>query len=217
MLDNELIEQFGALPVIPSMTGGDAVFTAAEKSLINEIHQLLFGKPVKTCSCNHRFSDAAIEINTVLKVKFRNMENNIKSKKYMLKAGIIIWLESDAYNRHTITDAVAEKYLKLHPDAKEREFDVVPEDKPKDDAPKAKRGKKADTPKDDAPKAKRGKKADTPKDDAPKTDNAEGENGEGSAEGDSASGENKDGEGEADGKASDGDSAVRVDTDPEDE
>ena len=201
MLDNELIEQFGALPVIPSMTGGDAVFTAAEKSLINEIHQLLFGKPVKTCSCNHRFSDAAIEINTVLKVKFRNMENNIKSKKYMLKAGIIIWLESDAYNRHTITDAVAEKYLKLHPDAKEREFDVVPEDKPKDDAPKAKRGKKADTPKDDAPK----------------TDNAEGENGEGSAEGDSASGENKDGEGEADGKASDGDSAVRVDTDPEDE
>lgn len=201
MLDNELIEQFGTLPVIPSMTGGDAVFTAAEKSLINEIHQLLFGKPVKTCSCNHRFSDAAIEINTVLKVKFRNMENNIKSKKYMLKAGIIIWLESDAYNRHTITDAIAEKYLKLHPDAKEREFDVVPEDKPKDDAPKAKRGKKADTPKDDAPK----------------TDNAEGENGEGSAEGDSASGENKDGEGEADGEASDGDSAVRVDTDPEDE
>lgn len=201
MLDNELIEQFGTLPVIPSMTGGDAVFTAAEKSLINEIHQLLFGKPVKTCSCNHRFSDAAIEINTVLKVKFKNMENNIKSKKYMLKAGIIIWLGSDAYNRHTITDAVAEKYLKLHPDAKEREFDVVPEDKPKDDAPKAKRGKKADTPKDDAPK----------------TDNAEGENGEGSAEGDSASGENKDDEGEADGEASDGDSAVRVDTDPEDE
>lgn len=185
MLDNELIEQFGALPVIPSMTGGDAVFTAAEKSLIKEIHQLLFGKPVKTCSCNHIFSDAAIEINTVLKVKFRNMENNIKSKKYMLKAGIIIWLGSDAYNRHTITDAVAEKYLKLHPDAKEREFDVVPEDKPKDDATN--------------------------------TDNAEGENGEGSAEGDRASGENKDGEGEADGEASDGDSAVRVDTDPEDE
>ena len=196
MLDNELIEQFGTLPVIPSMTGGDAVFTAAEKSLINEIHQLLFGKPVKTCSCNHRFSDAAIEINTVLKVKFKNMENNIKSKKYMLKAGIIIWLGSDAYNRHTITDAIAEKYLKLHPDAKEREFDVVPEDKPKDDAPKAKPGKKADTPKDDAPK----------------TDNAEGESGEGEAEDD-----NENGEGESTGEASDDDKAVRVDTDPEDE
>lgn len=195
MLDNELIELFGALPVIPSMTGGDAVFTAAEKSLINEIHQLLFGKPVKTCSCNHRFSDAAIEINTVLKVKFKNMENNIKSKKYILKAGIIIWLGSDAYNRHTITDAVAEKYLKLHPDAKEREFDVVPEDTPKD-APKGKRGKKAD---------------DTPKD-APKTDNAKGESGEGDAKGD-----NENGEGESTGEASDDDKAVRVDTDPEDE
>ena len=207
MLDNELIEQFGALPVIPSMTGGDAVFSASEKELINKIHQLLFGKPVRTCTCNHKFSDAAIEINQVLKLKFTNTMEK-ESQKYILKAGIIIWLGCDAYNRHTITDEVAKKYLELHPDAAEREFDAIPTEEPKDDEkPKRKGGKKAEgkEPKDNTPKNDNGEGGDTePKDD---------EKGEGDGNGEEENKDNADGEGD---KAPE-DKAVRVDTDPEDD
>lgn len=206
MLDNELIEQFGALPVIPSMTGGDAVFSAAEKELIDKIHQLLFGKPVRTCTCNHKFSDAAIEINQVLKLKFTNTME--KSQKYILKAGIIIWLGCDAYNRHTITDEVAKKYLELHPDAAEREFDSIPTEEPKDDEkPKRKGGKKAEgkEPKDDAPKNDNGEGGDTDPEDDKK--------GEGDDNGEDKNKDNADGEGDKTPE----DKAVRVDTDPEDD
>lgn len=207
MLDNELIEQFGALPVIPSMTGGDAVFSASEKELINKIHQLLFGKPVRTCTCNHKFSDAAIEINQVLKLKFTNTMEK-ESQKYILKAGIIIWLGCDAYNRHTITDEVAKKYLELHPDAAEREFDAIPTEEPKDDEkPKRKGGKKAEDkePKDNAPKNDNGEGGDTDPEDDKK--------GEGDGNGEEENKDNADGEGD---KAPE-DKAVRVDTDPEDD
>jgi len=52
----------------------------------------------------------------------------MKEHKYMLKGGVVIWIGTDCYTRHNITDKVAKQYLKMHPDA-ENLFESIPEQK----------------------------------------------------------------------------------------
>ncbi len=55
----------------------------------------------------------------------------MKEHKYMLKGGVVIWIDTDCYTRHNITDKVAKQYLKMHPDA-ENLFESIPEQKEDD-------------------------------------------------------------------------------------
>ena len=131
-------ERLRALPVAQAVTGGDSAFTEADRQLIDEVYQQLFGKSVRKCSCKNRYSDALMEILSTLKIS-----RNMKEQKYRLKAGPVIWLDNDCYNRHNLTDEVAKEYLKLHPDAVNL-FEAIPEPEPEkaEEAPKAEETKK---------------------------------------------------------------------------
>lgn len=50
-----------------------------------------------------------------------------KEQKYILRPGVIIWIGTEAYSRHNLTDKVAKAYLKANPDARKK-FERVPED-----------------------------------------------------------------------------------------
>lgn len=50
-----------------------------------------------------------------------------KDQKYLLRAGVIIWIGTEAYSRHNLTDKIAKAYLKKHPEDRKK-FERVPED-----------------------------------------------------------------------------------------
>lgn len=101
--------------------GDDSVFTAEEKTMVARFYFEEFGEHLRDCGCHHRYSDAVMDIYHTLKSKGKMA----KEQKYMLKAGVIVWIGNDCYNRHSLTDELAEKYLNLHPDARSK-FDKVP-------------------------------------------------------------------------------------------
>lgn len=101
--------------------GDDSVFREQDRALISRLYLEEIGEPLRECSCKHRYSDAVIEIYHSLKTRGKMA----KEMKYQLKAGVLAWIGNDCYNRHTLTDELAEKYLKMHPDARDQ-FDRVP-------------------------------------------------------------------------------------------
>ena len=100
----------------------DSIYTDAQRAWIDRLRRQELGEPVRTCSCKDRYKDAVIELLTHLK-HTKTMQHE---RKYMLRRGIIIWMNNDAYSRHNLTDEVAEEYLKLHPDAASK-FERLPE------------------------------------------------------------------------------------------
>ena len=50
-----------------------------------------------------------------------------KNQQYLLRAGVIIWIGTEAYSRHNLTDKVAKAYLKANPEAVKK-FERVPEE-----------------------------------------------------------------------------------------
>ena len=50
-----------------------------------------------------------------------------KDQKYQLRPGVIIWVGTEAYSRHNLTDKVAKAYLKANPDAYKK-FEKLPEE-----------------------------------------------------------------------------------------
>lgn len=102
--------------------GGDSVFTEEDRAIIAALHLSELGEPLRNCSCKNLYTDAVIEIYHQLKMQ----KNMASSRKYQLKAGVIAWIGTECYNRHTLTDALAKKYLALHPDARNL-FDRIPE------------------------------------------------------------------------------------------
>lgn len=122
-MNSELIKRIQSLPVAQAMSAGDSAFSEDDRRLIEEESKAILGKNVRECSCNHRYSDALLEIISKLK-----LSRNMKEHKYMLKGGVVIWIGTDCYTRHNITDKVAKQYLKMHPDA-ENLFESIPEQK----------------------------------------------------------------------------------------
>lgn len=50
-----------------------------------------------------------------------------KDQKYILRPGVIIWIGTEAYSRHNLTDKVAKAYLKANPEAVKK-FERLPEE-----------------------------------------------------------------------------------------
>lgn len=125
-MNSELIKRIQSLRVEQAMSVGDSAFSEDDRRLIEEASRAILGKNVRECSCNHRYSDALLEIISKLK-----LSRNMKEHKYMLKGGVVIWIGTDCYTRHNITDKVAKRYLKMHPDA-ENLFESIPEQEKKD-------------------------------------------------------------------------------------
>lgn len=123
---DESLKSVLSLPAAKAAAEGDSAFSEDDRRLIEEASRAILGKNVRECSCKNRYSDALLEIISTLK-----LSRKMKEHKYMLKGGVVIWIGTDCYTRHNITDKVAKQYLKMHPDA-EKLFESIPEQKEKD-------------------------------------------------------------------------------------
>lgn len=103
--------------------GDDSVFSKEDRQIIEAIHLEETGMKVRVCNCKDRYTDAVI----VLFQKLKRLQTMAKDQKYLLRPGVIIWIGTEAYSRHNLTDKVAKAYLKANPDAKKK-FERVPED-----------------------------------------------------------------------------------------
>lgn len=92
--------------------GDDSVFSAQQKGWISKLHKSEFGEPVRECGCKNKYTDAVILLYAELCRKGQTSEES----KYVLRRGTIIWIGTDCYSYHNITDAVAQQYLAAHPD-----------------------------------------------------------------------------------------------------
>lgn len=123
---DESLNSVLSLPAAKAAAEGDSAFSEDDRRLIEEASRAILGKNVRECSCKNRYSDALLEIISTLK-----LSRKMKEHKYMLKGGVVIWIGTDCYTRHNITDKVAKQYLKMHPDA-ENLFESIPEQKEED-------------------------------------------------------------------------------------
>lgn len=103
--------------------GDDSVFSNDDREIIEELHKEEFGKPVRDCGCRDRYADAVI----VLYQKLKRTKTMAKDQQYILRPGILIWVGTDAYSRHNLTDKVAKAYLKAHPEARDQ-FEKAPKE-----------------------------------------------------------------------------------------
>ena len=118
----EAMKQMKRLRSLLVAGGDDSVFSNEDKALIEELYLSECGKKVRQCNCRDRYTDALFEIHSKLKTK-KIMANE---QKYQLRAGVIIWIGTEAYSRHNITDEIAAAYLKTHPEDR-RKFERVPD------------------------------------------------------------------------------------------
>lgn len=119
----EAMTQLTRLRSLIAAGGDDSVYSPDDRRIIEEIHLEEFGKKVRDCGCNDRYRDAVIE----LYIKLKRSQTMAKDQKYMLRPGVIIWIGTEAYSRHNLTDKVAKAYLKANPDARKK-FERLPED-----------------------------------------------------------------------------------------
>lgn len=124
-MDELTLQRINLLPRAQALSAGDSVFSDEERQFIAEIYKSLLGKDIPNCSCRNRFTDALIEICSTFKIKL-----NMSKCQYQLLAGVIIWLGTECYSNHNLTDEVAEEYLRRFPEAREKEFQVWPEEEP---------------------------------------------------------------------------------------
>ena len=119
----EAMTQLTRLRSLIAAGGDDSVYSPEDRQIIEEIHLEEFGKKVRDCGCNDRYRDAVIE----LYIKLKRSQTMAKDQKYMLRPGVIIWIGTEAYSCHNLTDRVARAYLKAHPEAKKK-FERLPEE-----------------------------------------------------------------------------------------
>ena len=103
--------------------GDDSVFSNEDRQIIETIHREETGQKVRECGCKDRYVDAVI----VLYSKLKRQQTMAKDQKYMLRPGVIIWIGTEAYSRHNLTDKIAKAYLKANPEARKK-FERVAED-----------------------------------------------------------------------------------------
>lgn len=119
----EAMTQLTRLRSLIAAGGDDSVYSPEDRQIIEEIHLEEFGKKVRDCGCNDRYRDAVIELYS----KLKRLQTMAKDQKYLLRPGVIIWIGTEAYSRHNLTDKVAKAYLKANPDARKK-FEKLPED-----------------------------------------------------------------------------------------
>ena len=103
--------------------GDDSVFSNEDRQIIEAIHLEETGQKVRDCNCRDRYADAVIELYR----KLKRTQTMAKDQKYLLRPGVIIWIGTEAYSRHNLTDKVAKAYLKANPEARKK-FERVPDD-----------------------------------------------------------------------------------------
>ena len=119
----EAMTQLTRLRSLIAAGGDDSVYSPEDRLIIEEIYIEEFGKKVRDCGCNDRYRDAVIELYS----KLKRLQTMAKDQKYVLRPGVIIWIGTEAYSRHNLTDKVAKAYLKANPDARKK-FERLPED-----------------------------------------------------------------------------------------
>lgn len=119
----EAMTQLTRLRSLIAAGGDDSVYSPEDRQIIEEIHLEEFGKKVRDCGCNDRYRDAVIELYS----KLKRLQIMAKDQKYLLRPGVIIWIGTEAYSRHNLTDKVAKAYLKANPDARKK-FERLPDD-----------------------------------------------------------------------------------------
>lgn len=119
----EAMTQLTRLRSLIAAGGDDSVYSPEDRQIIEGIHLEEFGKKVRDCGCNDRYRDAVIELYS----KLKRLKTMAKDQKYLLRPGVIIWIGTEAYSRHNLTDKVAKAYLKANPDARKK-FERLPED-----------------------------------------------------------------------------------------
>ena len=117
------MEQLTRLRSLIAAGGDDSVYNDEDRQIIEEIHLAETGQKVRDCGCRDRYTDAVI----VLYKKLNRLKTMAKDQKYMLRPGVIIWVGTEAYSRHNLTDKVAKAYLKAHPEAYKK-FEKLPEE-----------------------------------------------------------------------------------------
>lgn len=102
--------------------GDDAVYSQADRALIEQLSISELGKEVRQCNCRDRYTEAVLDLYMTLKKRgTMNAE-----RQYQLRAGVLIWIGTQVYTNNNITDEVAEAYLEMHPEARGK-FERVPE------------------------------------------------------------------------------------------
>ena len=119
----EAMQQLTRLRSLLVAGGDDSVFSDEDRQTIEAIHIAETGQKVRDCNCKDRYTDAVI----VLYQKLKRTQTMAKDQKYMLRPGVIIWIGTEAYSRHNLTDQVARAYLKKHPEDRKK-FERLPED-----------------------------------------------------------------------------------------
>lgn len=119
----EAMEQLTRLRSLLVAGGDDSVFSDEDRAIIEAIHLEETGRKVRECGCKDRYADAVI----VLYKKLKRTQTMAKDQKYILRPGVIIWVGTEAYSRHNLTDKIAKAYLKANPEARKK-FERVPDE-----------------------------------------------------------------------------------------
>lgn len=124
----EAIEQLTRLRSLIAAGGDDSVFSDEDREIIEAIHLEERGSKVRDCGCRDRYADAVVELYRKLKTR----KQMAKDQKYILRPGVIIWVGTEAYSRHNLTDEVAAAYLKENPQERGK-FEKAPATKSKEE------------------------------------------------------------------------------------
>ena len=119
----EAMAQLTRLRSLIAAGGDDSVYSAEDRKIIEELHMEEYGRKVRDCGCMDRYRDAVIELYS----KLKRLQTMAKNQQYLLRPGVIIWIGTEAYSRHNLTDKVAKAYLKANPDARKK-FERLPEE-----------------------------------------------------------------------------------------
>lgn len=103
--------------------GDDSVFSPDDREIIEELHRLEFGKPVRECNCRDRYADAVMTLYKSLKSR----QTMASEQKYRLRPGVLIWVGTEVYSRHNLTDEIAAAYLAQHPEDRGK-FERIPKE-----------------------------------------------------------------------------------------
>lgn len=86
-------------------------FSSLDRSFLDSMYYLIFGKEITNKGCSNCYRDAYIEMYT----KLKREQKMPKKSSYQLKAGAVITFfgSSQAFTNANLTDEVAVKYLSL--------------------------------------------------------------------------------------------------------
>lgn len=119
----EAITQLTRLRSLMAAGGDDSVFSDDDRAIIEAIHLEETGQRVRECGCKDRYTDAVV----VLYSKLKRLQTMQKDQQYLLRPGVIIWIGTEAYSRHNLTDKIAKAYLKKRPEDRGK-FERIPGD-----------------------------------------------------------------------------------------